>query len=206
MAQTTDVLTYQEAAAVLGNPTDDQDKIETLIAAVSDQLDALCGPVIQRTVTSESHDGCGHVVRLRERPVAGVLAAVEYDGTNAQTLTTESNTAKTAYDVHLDGPTGALYRRSSNRDWSYPDGRGNVVVTYTAGRFTHTTASDANLSKFKQAALLMCRHVWAGTSGMGTETFPTAPVDDGGLSLLGPEVLNKVRGLLRGEFDTPTVA
>lgn len=193
----TDVLTETEARAAV-NADEGSAELAVLVSAVSGQLDELCGPIVQRTVTGEAHDG-GALVRLKHAPVASVTSVVEYDGTVATTVTAETNTAKATANYVFDSRTGQVRRRSNGWDYAFPAGRGNVVVTYVAGRAATTAAVDA---KFKQAASMMLRNLWVAERASGSETFG-AFTDAGGSvinPLYGPGLLNKVVALLQNEI------
>lgn len=193
---TTDVLTEAEARRVV-NVDEGSPVLTQLVTAVSQQLDQMCGPIVQRTITSESHDGGGRAVSLKYRPVASVTEVTEYDGTVSTALTAETNSAKATANYFVDLTAGVVMRRSNGWDDWFPVGRGNVVVTYVAGRAATTGAVDA---KFKQAAGMMLRNVWTGEVASGTESF--GPFADGTTtaSLLGPGLLNKVVAMLQNEI------
>ena len=198
---TTDVLTTAEALAAVNLSTESTGRLTQLVSAVSQQLDELCGPVVQRTITSESHDGGEDEIYLRVPPVASVTAVTEYRNTTAQALTAESNTSKTGYDFLVETTRGIVRRRSSNQDAPFPAGRRNVEVTYVAGRSSATSAVDP---KFKQAAAMMLRNLWISEAASGSETigaFNEFPVNP----LYGPGMLNKVAALLNGEMLAPQV-
>lgn len=179
----TDVLTLGEAKLALGiagsDESDDTD-IEVYVTAVSDRLDVLVGPVVERTVSNELHDGGRVAVHLKYWPVASVTSASEFTNTTEQALAAETNSTKTANDYLLDGERGVLRRRASNRDWRFPTGRRNVKVTYVAGRYDDT-ASVA--SRYKQAASLMLKHLWAREEGLGSAEF--GPVLQPGVTAFG---------------------
>ena len=198
---TTDVLTDTEARAALGLDASTP-YMTALVSAVSAQLDEMCGPIVQRTITSESHDGGDDEIYLRVRPVVSVTAAVEYRNTVAQTLSEETNTSKSGYDYLLEAQWGVLRRRSSNWDAPFPTGRRNIVVTYVAGRYADTASVGA---KFKQAAALMLRNVWVSEQATGSETFGALSDPNSFNPLLGPGMLNKVAALLAGEMQAPNV-
>lgn len=197
---TLDVLSSAEALAAVSLTAESTGRLTQLTTAVSQQLDELVGPVVQRTVTAELHDGGSPVVWLDLRPVSSVTSVTEYTSTTSQALAAETNTTKTGYDFLLDDG-GCLRRRASNSDVCFPDGRRNISVTYVAGRSANTAAVDP---KFKQAAAMMLRNVWVAEAASGSETigaFNEFPVNP----LLGPGMLNKVQALLHGELKAPLV-
>ena len=201
---TIDVLTLSEAKQAIGlaqTNTNTDEYLRSLITAVSGQLDKMCGPVRTRTVTSEVHDGGCWTIRLDHRPVYSITSVTEYDYTTATTLTAETNAAKATSNYLHDGlagtiTSGTLRRRSNNTDYPFATGRGNVAVTYVAGRAANTEVVPA---KFKQAAAMMLRNIWTAEQASGTETF-AAFTDQAFNPLLGPGLLNKVVALLQGEI------
>lgn len=198
---TLDVLSSTEALAAVNLTADSTGRLVILTSAVSLQLDEMCGPVVVRTVTSETHDGGWTFIALDERPVASVTTVTEYAGTTSTTLTAESNTSKTGNDYFLD-TGGVIRRRSGGGDSRFPTGRGNVAVTYVAGRATNTAAVDA---KFKQAAAMMLRNLWVSEAASGSETIGAFTDQIAVNPLLGPGMLNKVAALLSGEMKAPSV-
>lgn len=205
-AAATDILTPEEAKRAVGKTGTlsevEVTRLEMLTTAMSEATDAYCGPVIQREVTETVDGGRAHLW-LRHTPVANVVSLTEYSGTTATALTSSSNTSQPSTGF-LVTEQGKVSRRSGNGPAWFPDGNRNVVVVYTAGRYTHATASDAGLTKFKQALSLDLRDVWQSGNGMGTETFGG---DDaaGAFVTLGPEMLNRVRRLLHREMQAPAL-
>jgi hypothetical protein len=199
MAATTDLLTLTEAKAALNISSTAQDtEIAAYVTAVSGQLDELCGPVVTRTITSESHDGGVTRLFLLERPVATVTAVVEYDGTTGTALTAETPGDIAGARYLLDAAQGVLWRRVSGSDSVYPAGRRNVVVTYAAGRYTSTSTVD---ERFKTAARLCLTNLWRREQGGGTDTFGALP----GTVIPGFGMPNAVMDLLSGDIHAPMV-
>lgn len=172
-ADSLDILTSSESKDAIGRSGDtlsaaDTDRLETFTTAVSRQLDWLCGPIITRTITSESHDGGKHAIILDRVPVSSVTAVVEYDGTTATALAAESNTSKTADDYLLEATHGIVRRRSDNSDMLFPSGRQNILVTYSAGRYPNVNSVSR---EFKEAAKIMLRHLFSGEHGTGSDVY-----------------------------------
>lgn len=158
-----DVLTPAEARVAIGrgsNDTTEDTPLTSMVTAVSEYLDSLVGPIVQRTVTDELHDGGYPEVFLRHYPVSSVTSATEYNGTTATALTVETNSSHPADGCRLDseGRTGVLLRRSSGGTTSFPDGMGNVKVTYVAGRYASTSAVA---DRYKEAARIMLAMWWS---------------------------------------------
>jgi hypothetical protein len=147
MADTYDLLSLAEAKGALGLPAANPDldtTVASYVTAVSRVLDQNCGPLVQRTVTNETHSGNNsNAIDLKQRPAP-------------------------ANGVILDGDNGFLYRRSSGADWTWYPGRNNITVTYTAGRYANTAAVDARV---KRAAGMLLRHLWAIDKGSGNMMF-----------------------------------
>jgi hypothetical protein len=166
MADTLDVVTLAEAKADLGDLGDAL--LAEYITRVSRLLDKVCGPIVQRTVTNEYHDGGDTSVLLSEWPVVSVTTATEYQGTTAVTLTEEAVTTSPGSGFLVDFAKGRVHRRSGKRDWTFYPGRRNIVVTYVAGRYADTASVD---DRFKAAAIITLRNLWSREQGMGTVTF-----------------------------------
>ena len=96
----TDVLTLEAAKEVCyrsAGDTRDDVLLAAMVTALSDRLDRACGPIVQRAVAGEAHDGgCGHI-QLRLEPVASVTSIVEWHRGAQETLTAESNMAAGGY-------------------------------------------------------------------------------------------------------------
>lgn len=156
----TNILSDDEARVALGIGQQDASKVTLMQqanAAVTRVLEDRCGPVVYGTVTAEVHDGGGNRIYLKKRPVVEIVSVVEYDNTTAATLTAESNSSKPATGFYFNATSGALTRRDTNADVLYPVGRGNVVVTYVAGRYaTQGSITDA----WKTAAELTLKNAW----------------------------------------------
>lgn len=163
---TLDVLTLDEAEAVVGGTTNSRwtDVLPAWITATSLRFEKLVGPVVQRTITGELHDGGYGSVFLANHPNLSVTSVTEYDNLVSKALTVESNTVKPvdAYiaERYVANPTllgNEIRRRSSNGDSAFPAGRRNVSVTYVAGRFANVTAVD---ERFKTGARLILQNLF----------------------------------------------
>lgn len=203
MADQLDLLTLDEGKRALNIPLADttQDtELAGYITAVSRRIDAMCGPVVVRTVTGELHTGGTSMLFPRMAPVATITSVVEHVGTTATTLAAESNSTKTGNDYLIGADGYVVYRRASGSDSVFPPGRSNVVITYTAGRYADTAAVDP---RFKQAAAIFLSHLWRFEQGQGSTTFG-GPVEGLGIPSFGTP--NAVRDLLADELRAPVVA
>lgn len=183
-----DLLSLEEArrAVNLPNPTavNAQDTtLQLFVTGLSGRVDKLCGPVVQRAVTGERHNGGRSKVLLDLQHVASVTSVVEWAGTTQTALTAETDGTKPANGFLLDPGDGGIYawvwRRSGNADATFPVGRRNVVVAYTAGRYTATATVDET---FKLAASAVLRRLykreqssWAQSPSYFEDTDNPAP-------------------------------
>lgn len=198
----TDILSSAEAKLALNiasSDTSQDTELAVYISAVSGMIDAYCGPVVARTVTSESYDGGCPWIVLNSRPVSSVTAVYEFSYTTQTALSAESNSAKTSSDYLLEAAKGVLRRRAGGTDSLFANGRQNVVVTYSAGRYSST---GAVAEKFKQAASVALSNLWRREQGAGTETFGGVI---GGQTIPGFGLPNAVVDLLSDEFQAPEV-
>lgn len=206
MADTLDVLGFEEASAALaigGSDTHKTADLARVITAASRRLDEAIGPVVQRTITSEIHDGGSSSIELNHGPVASISTVVEYQGSTAVTITAESAGFRPSDGYYAErykpNPalmSGVLVRRVSGNTGEWSCGAGNVLVTYTAGRSVSTGAVD---DRYKEAAILIVRNLWRPyQNGIGqldeydvpVSTFPTFGLP------------NAVKDLLREELQT----
>lgn len=208
MADTLDLLTLDEGKRALNIPLADttfDTEVASYITAVSQRIDDLCGPVVQRTITGETHDGGAAYIFPVHTPVVSVTSIAQYLSGTATTLTAETVSSSTSSNYLLtDAGTHAslVRRRSSWSDSVFPAGRANVVITYVAGRFANTAGVSP---KFKQGAAKMLSVMWKGDQGAGTVTFG-APVDDGDLGIIGFAIPRAVLELLAEEIRPRVVA
>lgn len=167
MAAPYDVLTLAEAKQALNNTatTKYDAELEFYITATSEALDRLVGPVVQRAVVGEAHDGGGVAVYLTLFPVVSVDSVDEYADGVALALTRELGTAAAptdGYSIERYVADAALFggrveRRKSGKCARFAEGSGNVVVSYTAGRAVDTASVPA---LYKHAAGLMIQNYW----------------------------------------------
>jgi hypothetical protein len=162
MADPLDVLSIDDARELI-NFGDTQVGSDPIVARfitfVSRKLDALCGAIVQREVT-KTVSGGSRAIFLTD-PVATVTSIVEWSGVTPTTLTAEVlGVASTAANYYLDKScpqAPILYRRSGGGDSLWASGRGNIVLTFVAGRFATTEDVD---DRFRTAAMLALKHLW----------------------------------------------
>lgn len=205
ITSTYDLLTLDEAKAALNIPLADttfDTEFHLYITAVSQRLDDLCGLIVKRSVADEVHDGGLTMVWPDSVPVATIGEVVEYSAGTATILTAETLTVAGDYAlIDAGNHNSRLHRRSSWNDRTFASGRGNIVISYVAGRFDST----ADVSpKFKQAAAKALSWLWRGDQGAGTATFGAA--DGTSLFGLGFALPNSVVEMLAYERKPPVVA
>lgn len=152
---TLDVLTPEEGRRAVGLGALDSSKDDLLalaITAMSERLDEGCGPVVVRSVTSETVTAYGTRIELSQGPLTAVSSI------------TENGTALTASDWYAEpyrpDPqllSGVIVRRIADRPTGWACGLGQIQVGYLAGRFASTTQVSA---KYKQAAQIMLKNWW----------------------------------------------
>lgn len=201
MADTLDLLTLAEGKAAIGTAvaaTDLNTSVASYITTVSRTLDQHCGPLVQRTITNEAHDGGSLTIRLAYPPPATVTSLTEYQGVTAVACTQETAGTQPANAFIVDPASGYLYRRTSGSDSRWAVGRRNIVVTYSAGRFANTSSVDPQV---KQGAAMLLRHLWAIQYGSGNVTFGELDIP----APIGFAIPNRVRELLADYWQVPAV-
>ena len=153
----TDILTEHEAQGAI-NTSDagaNLDDLRLAVSAVSQAIDAACGPVVAREVT-EVHTNPGTSIWPYQAPVLSVTSVTEFDGTTSTVLTDES-----AFGT-VGGSTGfvlsdgyRLDRRSGGGAYRFTTGQ--VQIVYQAGRYATTADVDA---RWKYAAGAILRRLW----------------------------------------------
>ena len=195
MTATTDVLTLEEARAAIGVPLNQSydDALEVMVTAVSDRLDELCGPVVNRTVT-ERHDAAGcYTVIPYELPVYSFTSVTEYRNGTGTDLTVEDDTTAGEYLWERN----LLKRRSSFGPYPF---QGRVKLVYVAGRAADTESVP---ERFKQAAGIIVAHIWRQENGSGNQTFGS----DGEAPYRASfSIPNRAMELLADQIRTPGIA
>ncbi len=191
-----DLVTLGETKAALRLPSNASDGLlAAWVSAVSVRVDELCGPVVNRTITDEFHDGGWPSIYPRFVPVSSVTSLSEYDSAGTVTaLSAEDYDTKPSSAFLVDGEV--IRRRSSGSDATFVLGRRNVRLTYVAGRVANTAAVT---EQFKRAALVVLRHMWSQEHG---QPGPTYGVGDGELVVVGAgwAIPRRARDLLGNEM------
>jgi hypothetical protein len=161
-----DLLSMEEARRAVNlpnpaSPSAHDDDLQLYVTGISGRVDKLCGPVVQRAVTGERHNGGRCKVLLAQQHVASVTSVAEWSGTTETTLTGETDASKPGAGYLLDSGAGGIYawvyRRSGDADAVFPPGRRNVIASYVAGRYADTDSVDET---FKLAAGAVLRRMW----------------------------------------------
>jgi hypothetical protein len=203
VAQSTDLLTIEDALMIVRRSpsnTIHQPRLEQYVSAVSQRLDELVGPIVQRTITGEQIEvGCGSV-RLRRWPVTSITSVTVWSQGVSEVLTAETLAASGGYRAERWADdqallSGRLSRRSnwSDSPWSHGS---TVVVTYVAGRYATTAAVKG--TRYWQAAALTLKSVWRA------EESTTQVIDEYELSataIPGFMVPNTVKELLADQIQ-----
>jgi hypothetical protein len=196
MADTLDVLTLDEAKAAVANNagTNNDMLLESYITGVSRFLDTICGPIVKREITEEPRSSTGNSIFLSKWPVDSITTVTEYTGTTALVLTAETVGTAPSDAYSPDLAAGMIYRRRSGYDSRWATGRGNIVVTYIAGRFDTTDEVD---ERFKRAAGITLANLWRREQGMGVQ------LADGFVAMGATYALpDAAKALLAGELQT----
>lgn len=165
----TDLVTLTETkqALKLVSSGDQDTLLSAWIEAVSTRMDDLCGPVVHRTITGETHDGYCRTIYPRQYPISSVTAISEYTTAGTErVLSAEDHDTKPAEAYLVDGEM--VRRRRSGTDAMFESGRRNVRVTYVAGRYATTAAVS---QQFKRAALIILAHMWREEHGAASTTY-----------------------------------
>ena len=85
----TDLLSLDDAKSAVGLAlaTLHADRLEAYVSAVSNAIDELVGPVVQRTITGERHEGGTSEIRLRRSPVSSITTVKVWQRGVSTTLT-----------------------------------------------------------------------------------------------------------------------
>ncbi len=190
-----DLVTLTETKASLRLPSNASDGLlAAWVSAVSVRVDELCGPVVNRTITDEFHDGGWPSIYPRFVPVSSVTSLSEYDSAGTVTaLSAEDYDTKPASAFLVDGEV--VRRRASGADALFVSGRRNVRLTYVAGRVASTAAVT---EQFKRAALVIVAHMWREEHGQASTSF----AGDDGLVTVGAgwAIPRRARDLLGNEM------
>ena len=180
---TLDILTATEGVnAALGVDTGHEADVARMVTAVSGRIDALVGPVVNRTVT-EYHSG-GGVIRPRQTPVASVTTLRHADGVTITSYTEDVWGEAANADGFYVERSGyyphdtRILRRSGGTNVAWLTGHSSLELVYVAGRAA-TTATVTE--RYKEVAIECMRRLWdreATAWSRGSDPF----VEGGGQS------------------------
>jgi hypothetical protein len=177
-----DLITLTAAKTALNITVSTYDtELAQQITTISRVIDDLCGPVVVRTITAETHPGGEEFVGLRRWPVSSVTTVREDQGGG-----TVATLAAVAFGSVSDGyyappwpknPSlldGRLWRRRYGVPWRWANA---VQVTYIAGRAANTAAVDA---RFAEATAAVLRRYWKREAGAWTQSADVFAALEGG--------------------------
>lgn len=198
----TDVLSLMEAKQAISledNYSDNDSLLSAYISSVSARLDQACGPIVQRSVTGELYDGGYSTIWVRQKPLVSVSSVIEYQKTNAVTLTEDTNLTSPSEGFRLNLKAGTMTRTKSGLPYYFYDGLQNIKITYISGRYADTESVG---DIFKVAAQAFLAHLWKTNQGLGTSTFGAY---DGGTPNVTYSLPNRVKDLLGDELIQPGI-
>jgi hypothetical protein len=173
---TLDLLDIDDALDAVNLRSDSQNtsKVASMVTGISQHIDKLCGPVVQRSVT-ETYAGNRGSLLLRTTPAASITEVTETTGTTPEVLVADD------YLLESIGHLAYLHRRTSGYETVWADGPfQNVSVTYVAGRFASTATVD---EYWKAGARSILVQRWQREASQwsrnpnGDEYLPDGPFD-----------------------------
>jgi hypothetical protein len=202
VARATDLLSESEARAAASSGTyapDDELTLSIMVGAITERVEDLCGPVVQRLVSNETHTNVrSSQIVLRQGPITAVtlveegltVIPAEVWGVSSSCYRIEPGRTLSA------AGSGILTRRQASQNVSWAP---NVRVTYIAGRCATTALVPTDI---KEAAIIAIKNVWssqsAGTIEVGEFTMPTPRFPRYDLPPSAVSMLGRER-LLRGQ-------
>ncbi|WP_132123140.1 phage gp6-like head-tail connector protein [Actinocrispum wychmicini] len=166
--------------------TDHDEEIRDYLTAVTDVIEALCGPVVTRTIVEVHEFRCALVLVLRQPPILSVRSV---------TPIRTAGTAPAVSDLDVDSDTGTLRRKDCR--WLLG---GPWRVTYTAGR-------PVVPAGIRLAARIILDHLWRTQNG--ADGLPALAHDDYAVTQpiagLGFAVPNRALELVDRNRRTPEV-
>lgn len=216
MADTLDVLTLPEAYTAINDPTSasaatgpNDEMLERFITTISNRLDELVGPIVNRTVTEYHNGGCA-VIWPRQTPVSSVTTVTEFDGTTQTALTEDTWGSAGNADGFIVQQSDSyshdakILRRSGGSTYHFTYGVEAVRLVYVAGRAADTTAVPA---RFKMAAGAILRRLWDREAGAWARADnPFDPNALAGSSRFFDAVTHVVNEQLGDEMKPPGLA
>jgi hypothetical protein len=136
------LMSLTEAKGYLNIPSSDRTrdtKLLQFIAELAPVVEAITGPIIQRLI-SETYDGSGPFISVRNRPIVSVNSVIEWRGPIPYTLTqVPTPDLGTIYSYMFETPGRIVRRTVGGGATDFPRGMDSVSVVYTAGRATVPT-------------------------------------------------------------------
>src|SRR4051812_4349147 len=106
----TDILSLEEAQAVIGAPGDAayDDQLERVNSAMTALIETRVGPVVYRTITDELHDGSCFAIKPLKQPVSSISSVIEGRVDNPTTLIAEGFGLAVNNGYQFDPTTGFI--------------------------------------------------------------------------------------------------
>lgn len=189
------LMSLTEAKGYLNIPSSDRTrdtKLLQFIAELTPVVEAITGPIIQRII-SETYDGQGPFISLRNRPVASVNSVTEYRGPIPYPLTQIPTPDLGTIYSYMFEPPGRVVRRTVGGGMTdFPRGLDSIFITYTAGR----ASVPANVTgAIKELLRIHFQDTQQGRPRAGGGTNFSEP-DDPTAAIMGFFVSGRVRELL----------
>src|SRR5690554_2414446 len=151
----------KEALQIGQNDETRDDLITMAITAFSDRLDDACGPMVERTILDERHNGSfpngrhRRTIELNHSPVKEFIEVIEYQEGSPKELTFQPPGGN-IFEAFYSSPTrkepdvydGIVSRISNGYEHPFYPGMGNIVFSYEAGRVPST---EDVLPQYKEA-------------------------------------------------------
>lgn len=176
-------------------------KLRRFMQSASDVVQNITGPILGQMRT-EFFDGHRETIVLSPRWVQSITTITENLGTTVFTLTEQPLSAGnfTQYGYTWDRDTHKITRRANGLTAWFPDGRGNVAVTYKQG--INPLPQDIT-----DATGELIRHWWENGQMPGRASFQAqGGDDDGAIMVMGYAVPNRVIEMLKPYERGPSAA
>jgi hypothetical protein len=178
------------------------EKIRTMLLGITPVVEAITGPIIQRTYTNEMHDGGTERIRLLHAPVQNVISVTEYLANVEYRLqqVPQGRPDLGSMWSFMFEPDRQIVRRSPGGGTQpFFGGTDSISVTYVAGL-------DAVPPNVTQAACELVRVHFQATQQGRPRPGINSYDDEPGTPVLGFFVPNRVRELLVPNRRHPSIA
>jgi len=178
------------------------EKIRTMLLGITPVVEAITGPIIQRTYTNEMHDGGTERIRLLHAPVQNVISVTEYLANVEYRLqqVPQGRPDLGSMWSFMFEPDRQIVRRSPGGGTQpFFGGTDSISVTYVAGL-------DAVPPTVAEAACELVRVHFQATQQGRPRPGINSYDDEPGTPVLGFFVPNRVRELLVPNRRHPSIA